>query len=111
MTSRSDLIVIYITSRLSPMWVGRDNGPRIATILTHLFRFINSHQSFHACSSVKGYNVKGIPPLYGAVIGSKSVDCGLSKVKGEDSCRYERENNIERCEEKNPRRNEVCGVR
>uniref|UniRef100_A0A2H1WMJ0 SFRICE_012906 n=1 Tax=Spodoptera frugiperda TaxID=7108 RepID=A0A2H1WMJ0_SPOFR len=30
---------------------GRDNGTPIATILTHLFRLINSHQSFHACSS------------------------------------------------------------
>uniref|UniRef100_A0A2H1VC01 SFRICE_027437 n=1 Tax=Spodoptera frugiperda TaxID=7108 RepID=A0A2H1VC01_SPOFR len=36
------------------MGVGRDNGKPIAMILTHLFRFINSHQSFHACSSVKG---------------------------------------------------------
>uniref|UniRef100_A0A2H1WPP2 SFRICE_032406 n=1 Tax=Spodoptera frugiperda TaxID=7108 RepID=A0A2H1WPP2_SPOFR len=29
-------------------------GAPIATNLTHFFRFINSHQSFHACSSAKG---------------------------------------------------------
>uniref|UniRef100_A0A2H1VTY8 SFRICE_030480 n=1 Tax=Spodoptera frugiperda TaxID=7108 RepID=A0A2H1VTY8_SPOFR len=47
------LIHTYIISRLSPMG-GRDNGTPIATHLTYFFRFINSHQSFHACSSVKG---------------------------------------------------------
>uniref|UniRef100_A0A2H1WP82 SFRICE_020843 n=1 Tax=Spodoptera frugiperda TaxID=7108 RepID=A0A2H1WP82_SPOFR len=36
------------------MGVARNNGTPIATNLTHLFRFINSHQYFHACSSVKG---------------------------------------------------------
>uniref|UniRef100_A0A2H1WAX0 SFRICE_026216 n=1 Tax=Spodoptera frugiperda TaxID=7108 RepID=A0A2H1WAX0_SPOFR len=41
----------YITSHLSPMVVDRDNGPPVATNLTHLFRFINSHQSFYACLS------------------------------------------------------------
>uniref|UniRef100_A0A2H1WWR5 SFRICE_007688 n=1 Tax=Spodoptera frugiperda TaxID=7108 RepID=A0A2H1WWR5_SPOFR len=39
----------YITSRLSP--------PPIATTLTYLLRIINSYQSFHARSSVKGTKV------------------------------------------------------
>uniref|UniRef100_A0A2H1V0Y2 SFRICE_003093 n=1 Tax=Spodoptera frugiperda TaxID=7108 RepID=A0A2H1V0Y2_SPOFR len=46
----TNLIHTYITSRLSTM---RDIGPPIATNLTHLFHFINSHQSFLACLSVK----------------------------------------------------------
>uniref|UniRef100_A0A2H1W213 SFRICE_034926 n=1 Tax=Spodoptera frugiperda TaxID=7108 RepID=A0A2H1W213_SPOFR len=52
-TLNCSYIHTYINSRLSPMGVGRDNGTPIATVLTHFFRFINSHQSFHACSSVK----------------------------------------------------------
>uniref|UniRef100_A0A2H1VQV0 SFRICE_037477 n=1 Tax=Spodoptera frugiperda TaxID=7108 RepID=A0A2H1VQV0_SPOFR len=53
---------IYITSRLSPIGVGRNNGTPIATNLTHLFRFINSHQSFHACSSVKAGKRADVSP-------------------------------------------------
>lgn len=45
------MTITHITARLSPMGVGRDNGPSI-TSPTHLFRFIYSHQTFHAYSSV-----------------------------------------------------------
>uniref|UniRef100_A0A2H1WGB4 SFRICE_012976 n=1 Tax=Spodoptera frugiperda TaxID=7108 RepID=A0A2H1WGB4_SPOFR len=44
----------HTISRLFPVGVGRDNGTPIATNLTYLFRFTNSHQSFYACSLVKG---------------------------------------------------------
>uniref|UniRef100_A0A2H1WHS1 SFRICE_017820 n=1 Tax=Spodoptera frugiperda TaxID=7108 RepID=A0A2H1WHS1_SPOFR len=48
-------IYIIITSRRSPMGIGRDNGTLTVTNLKYLlFRFFNSHQSFHACSLVKG---------------------------------------------------------
>uniref|UniRef100_A0A2H1WQM1 SFRICE_024218 n=1 Tax=Spodoptera frugiperda TaxID=7108 RepID=A0A2H1WQM1_SPOFR len=54
----------YITSNLSPMGVGRDNGTPIATVFTHLFRFINSHQSFHVCSSYKSLTLPLASPKF-----------------------------------------------
>lgn len=43
----------YINLRLSSMGVDRDHATLIAEKrYVNLFRFINSHQYFHACSSV-----------------------------------------------------------
>uniref|UniRef100_A0A2H1W7Q6 SFRICE_021763 n=1 Tax=Spodoptera frugiperda TaxID=7108 RepID=A0A2H1W7Q6_SPOFR len=47
------------------MRVGRDN----VTVLTHFFHFINSHQSFHACSSVKVHGHSKHQWRYKCVVG------------------------------------------
>uniref|UniRef100_A0A2H1V8K2 SFRICE_006713 n=1 Tax=Spodoptera frugiperda TaxID=7108 RepID=A0A2H1V8K2_SPOFR len=54
MEGRVRFPVRQLNSRLSPMVVSRYNRTPITTNLTYHFCFINSYQSFHVCSSVRG---------------------------------------------------------